>query len=285
MSVTLREGRPEDAQACGRICYEAFKSIADRHNFPCDFPNAESGIALTGMLLAHPGFYGVVAELDGRVVGSNFMDERSAIAGVGPITVDVGAQNQNIGGRLMQHVLDRAADRHFPGVRLVQAAYHARSLSLYTKLGYNTRETLSTIQGDPLNLRIPGYGVRVATAGDTEACNRLCVRVHGHDRKGELVDAIRQGNAKVVERAGRISAYTTAIAFFAHTVGETNEDVQALIGAARSFDGPGFLLPSRNGDLMRWCLGHGLRVVQQMTLMTIGLYNEPAGAWLPSILY
>jgi hypothetical protein len=89
----------------------------------------------------------------------------------------------------------------------------------------------------------------------------------------------------VVERTGRISGYTTAIAFFAHTIGETNEDVKALIGAARSFDGPGFLLPSRNAELMRWCLGRGLRVVQQMTLMTIGLYNEPAGAWLPSVLY
>ena len=26
-----------------------------------------------------------------------------------------------------------------------------------------------------------------------------------------------------------------------------------------------------------WCLDHGLRIVQQSTLMTIGLYNEPAG--------
>src|SRR5271155_1363273 len=109
MSFTLREGRPEDAQSCGRICYEAFKSIADRHNFPPDFPNAEAGVGLVRMLLANRGFYGVVAELDGRVVGSNFMDERSAVAGVGPITVDVGVQNQNVGGRLMQHVLDRAA--------------------------------------------------------------------------------------------------------------------------------------------------------------------------------
>src|ERR1700741_3501868 len=106
MSIALREGRPEDAQQCGRICYEAFKSIADRHNFPPDFPDAESGIALVSTLIKHPGFYGVVAELDGRVVGSNFMDERSAIAGVGPITVDVRVQNQNLGKQLMQHVLD-----------------------------------------------------------------------------------------------------------------------------------------------------------------------------------
>ena len=33
MNVTLRAGRPADAEACGRICYEAFKAIADQHNF------------------------------------------------------------------------------------------------------------------------------------------------------------------------------------------------------------------------------------------------------------
>lgn len=285
MSVTLRPGRVEDAAICGRICYEAFKSIAERHNYPPDFPNAEAGIALTGYLLKRPEIHSVVAELDGRVVGSNFMDERGVIAGVGPITVDPAVQDHGIGKKLMSAVLERAAQRKYPGVRLVQTAYHVRSLSLYTKLGYDTRETLSTMQGAPLNLTIPGYAVRAARATDSDACNRLCVRVHGHDRAGELRDALQDGSAMVVERGGRITGYTTGVAMFAHSVGETNEDLQALIGAARSFGGPGFLLPSRNAELMRWCLAHGLRVIQQMTLMTIGLYNEPAGAWLPSVLF
>jgi hypothetical protein len=49
--------------------------------------------------------------------------------------------------------------------------------------------------------------------------------------------------------------------------------------------GLGILVPARNADLLRWCLAQGLRIVQQSTLMTIGLYNEPAGAYLPSIVY
>ncbi len=98
-------------------------------------------------------------------------------------------------------------------------------------------------------------------------------------------DALRPGHAAIVERAGRITGYTSAIAFFGHTVGETNDDVKALIGAASAFAGPGFIVPTRNGDLMRWCLNKGLRIVQPMTLMTIGLYNEPAGAYLPSVFY
>jgi hypothetical protein len=44
-----------------------------------------------------------------------------------------------------------------------------------------------------------------------------------------------------------------------HTVCETTDDLKALISAARSIDGPGFLAPSRNGELLRWCFAKGLR--------------------------
>jgi hypothetical protein len=89
----------------------------------------------------------------------------------------------------------------------------------------------------------------------------------------------------VVEHDDRISGYSTGLANFAHTVGETNEDLKALIGAASEFAGPGILVPLGNSELVGWCLASGLRVVELMTLMTIGLYNEPAGSYLPSIHY
>jgi hypothetical protein len=127
--------------------------------------------------------------------------------------------------------------------------------------------------------------VRAASEADIEACNRLCLRIHGHERAGELADAVADGSASVVERSGRITGYATLIGFFGHAVGESAEDVKALIGAAEAIAGPGFLAPMRNGELMRWCLDKGLRVTQLMTLMSVGLYNEPSGAWLPSILY
>jgi hypothetical protein len=87
MDVMLRPARPEDANACGAICYEAFKTIASQHNFPPDFPSQQVAIELLRMLLSHPGFYAVVAEADCQIVGSNFLDERSTIAGLGPITI------------------------------------------------------------------------------------------------------------------------------------------------------------------------------------------------------
>ena len=61
--------------------------------------------------------------------------------------------------------------------------------------------------------------------------------------------------------------------------------MQALMASVDSFEGPGILVPSRNSVLFRWCLENGLRVVQPMTLMSTGLYNEPAGAWFPSVTF
>ena len=87
----------------------------------------------------------------------------------------------------------------------------------------------------------------------------------------------------LVEHDGRISGYATLIAFFGHAVGETNEDLKALIGSASEFLGPGFFLPTRNADLFRWCLAHGLHVAFQSVLMSFGLYSEPKGAFLPSV--
>jgi hypothetical protein len=186
---------------------------------------------------------------------------------------------------LMQAVMDRAREHNFPGIRLLQAAFHNRSLSLYTKLGFDVREPISAMQGPPIKRTVEHCVVRAAKEEDLAAANRVCERVHGHSRAGELRDGIREGTAVVVERHNRITGYASAFGYFGHAVAECNLDLKALIAAADGFGGPGILVPTRNSDLLRWCLENGLRVVHPMTLMTIGLYNEPAGAYLPSVLY
>ena len=42
MSIEIRPMKAEDVEACGRICYEAFREISDRHNFRPDFPTLPS---------------------------------------------------------------------------------------------------------------------------------------------------------------------------------------------------------------------------------------------------
>jgi predicted N-acetyltransferase YhbS len=283
--ILIRTATPEDIPVCGQICFDAFAAINAAHGFPCDFPKPQTAIGAISAMFSRPGFYCVVAEHDGRIVGSNCLDERSMIRGVGPISIDPTAQNLGIGRKLMQAVMDRANERNAPGVRLVQAAFHNRSLSLYASLGFDIREPLSCVQGKTLERSVPGCVVRPAKPDDEDACNALSRRIHGFHRGVELAEAIEQGTASVVERAGRVTGYTTHLAHFGHSTAETNLDLQALIASAESFAGPGIQVPSRNSSLLRWCLANGLHIVQPMTLMSTGLYNDPAGAWLPSILF
>ena len=285
MNASIRECQEEDSSSCGEICFTAFRTIADKHNFPPDFPSAEVATGMLAGLIAHPGFYGIVAELDGDIVGSNFLDERSTIAGLGPITVSPSIQNKAIGKELMLSVLDRAREKDFPGVRLLQVAYNNGSLSLYSKLGFNVQVPFAVMQGAPIPQKTLGYTVRSACEEDLGACNALCVHVHGHDRAGELSDAFQLGTATVVERDNRIVGYSTGLAFFGHSVAESNDGLKALISSAGRFQGPGILVPTTNHELFRWCLLNNLRVVHVMNLMTMGLYNHPNGSYLASVLY
>jgi ribosomal protein S18 acetylase RimI-like enzyme len=285
MNAKIRRATREDIEVCGEICYRAFCDLADHHNFPHEFPDLEAANGVVRSMISDPGHYGIVAELDGRIAGSNFMDERSTIAGIGPISVNPDVQDSGAGRAMMQHMLDRIVANRMPGVRLVQTAYNNRSLSLYAKLGFEIREPLSVMIGSPIKESVPGYQVRAATDADLDACNRLCTVVHGHDRAGELRDAIKEGTAAVVEHLGRITGYASAIGYAGHAVGGSNEELKALISAAPEFFGCGPLIPSRNGELLRWCYSKGLRLMQQMTLMSIGLYNEPRFPFIPSIIF
>ncbi len=283
--VVVRDARPEDADACGRIFYDAFMAIAGRHNFPVEPASPEFTRFVVGRMLGTEGYTGLVAERDGEPVGSLFVDDRTPIAGIGPVTVDPSSQDDGVGRALMEAALGHERERGAAGVRLVQTAYHYRSFALYAKLGFAVREPLSVLRGSPPAVSSPGRSVRPARADDVAACAEVCTRVHGHDRLPELLDAIGAGTAVVVERPGRISGYATGFGYGWHAVGETNEDLAALIGSAETILGLGILVPSRNTELLGWCLSNGLRIVQSSTLMTTGLYNEPTGAWLPSIAY
>lgn len=294
----LRPGVIDDAKEIGRIIFEAFSEIADKHGFPREFPNVETGINVATFFLSNPGFYSVVAEDlnqdSNKIIGSNFLDERSTlVAGVGPITIDLKSQDKGVGRLLMKNVMERARNKNYPAIRLLQASYHNRSLALYTRLGFDVREPISTLQGKAIQAEIPGKSVRRAKESDLEYCNAICKSIHGHDRNGELKDSIKQGIAKVVLTGNKITGYTSGLTYFNHSVGLANDDLKALIASEtaadtdmpESYGGPGILIPTRNAKLFRWCLDNKLRLVHQLTLMTVGMYNEPAGYYMPSILY
>ena len=288
-TVTLRPATQADAEACGRIIYEAFRQLAERHHFPPDFPSTEAGVGIARAFTTDPAIFGVVAESGGRVVGSNFLVEHDQIRGVGPITIDPAFQARGVGRRLMEAVIERG--RGSAGVRLVQDAFNTASMSLYASLGFEAREPLALVRGTPAGTGRPVTGDEVRPMGETDLddCAALCRKVHGIERTNELRGAIGRSQPLVLVRGGRVTAYASAPTFWPlnHGVAESEDDMRALlVGASRAATEPlCFLLPIRQAGFFRWCLAEGFRVVKPMTLMTTGMYQEPRGCYYPSVLY
>jgi len=284
--VSLREAEPADASRCAEIVFEAFGAIHDHHRFQRDFPALEAAAGLLDMFIAHPQVWGIVAEVDGQIVGSNFLDERSPIRGIGPITVAPEGQDSGVGRQLMEAALERGGDA--PGIRLLQDAFHMRSLALYESLGFDVKEPVAVVTGDPRQSASSDHEVRRLEDQDLDACGELCRTIHGYERTGELRDAKQAFTPFVALREGRIVAYASAVSFWPmnHGVAETAADMEALlVGAAALIDEPlAFLVPLRSA-LFRWSLDQKLRLVKPMNLMALGDYREPQGSWFPSVLY
>ena len=98
--ILIRCATAADAEICGKICYEAFTTLANKHNFPPDFPSEEVPVHVLSTMFSNPSFFCVVAEQNGKIAGSNCMYEAGIIAGIGPITIDSAVQNKSVGRQL-----------------------------------------------------------------------------------------------------------------------------------------------------------------------------------------
>jgi predicted N-acetyltransferase YhbS len=287
MSIVVRPIEQNDIEACGKIGYEAHKAISSAHGYPSEQPSEEYGIGVIKMCLANPNSWGILAEKQGKILGSIFLHKfpPSPVRVIGPLTVHPSAEG-GVGRALMDAALGQAKKQGNNQVRLVQSPSHIRSFVLYTKCGFALREPLFLMQGHPLKYRYNNYDVRpVQNDNDISACNELCRKEHGFSREGELRQAKDQGVACMIERNGDISAYAAGIGLFGHAVAKSNEDLKALISSAQAILGPGFFVPARNHELLNWLLQNGFRIAWPAGLMTLGPYQEPSISFLPSLAY
>jgi ribosomal protein S18 acetylase RimI-like enzyme len=284
--LQLVQATPEHVSELGRICYEAFKDIADRHNFPPDFPNAQHARFVLGMLVSRPDFYGVAALVDGEVAGSNFLSLTDEVAGVGPITVDCAFQGRNVGRKLMQAVIDYARDHNIERVRLLQDGFNMLSISLYASLGFDTKHAVAFMRLAPAGK--PDPSVRPVEPRDLDALDALCRRNYKSSRRNELASALQAGFTPFTrQRDGRLTGYLIP-GIFGHGVAETDADAIAIASqAARAVtpDRAYCCCPLDEGSTFRAFLQAGCRTIKIMNLMALGPYEQPDTVWLPSVLY
>ncbi len=288
MDIHIRSMKQEDVEICGLLCYQAFKNSADRHNFRPDHPSLEFSIQLAQSSFANPQIFSIVAESDGRIIGSNYLSEYDIVRAVGPLSVDPNAQSEGAGRELMKAVIERGT--RSKSIRLVQDAFNQASLSLYASLGFDVKEPLVMLEGRVKGDVPSNIEIRPLQEKDFAECAELCRRVHGIERTGEMKNTPPFLTSFVAVRDRRISAYASAPHFWAlnHAVAESEKDMQALLAGVGNMSGErpiSFLLPTRQTDLFRWCLNKGMRVIKPATLMAMGEYQEPYGYYLPSVGY
>jgi predicted N-acetyltransferase YhbS len=289
MSFMIRPIEQNDAESCGKIGYEAHKAISSAHGYPSEQPSEEFGIGLIRRLLGNPNSWGVLAERQGKTLGSIFLHRfpPSPVAVIGPLTVDPSAEG-GVGRILMDAALTQARKQKHDQVRLVQSPSHIRSFVLYTKSGFTLREPLFLMEGQPIkggNTTSSAKVHLVSDDNDISVCNKLCKSVYGFSREMELRQAKDQGVATMIEQGGVITGYAAGIGIFGHAVAKSNEELKALIANASAILGPGFFAPARNHELINWLLENGFQIGWPANLMTIGPYREPQTPFLPSLAY
>jgi GNAT superfamily N-acetyltransferase len=289
MSLMIRPIEQNDVEICGKIGYEAHKTISFAHGYPSEQPSEEFGIGLIRRLLGNPNSWGVLAERQGKTLGSIFLHKfpPSPVAVIGPLTVHPSAEG-GVGRMLMDAALTQARKQNHDQIRLVQSPSHIRSFVLYTKSGFTLREPLFLMQGQPLKggNNTSSANVRlVRDDNDISVCNEHCKSVYGFSREMELRQAKDQGVATMIERDGVITGYAAGIGIFGHAVAKSNEDLKALIANACAILGPGFFAPARNHEVINWLLENGFQIGWPANLMTIGPYQEPLTPFLPSLAY
>ena len=286
MAIEIVPAKVEHVAELGRICYEAFKDISDKHHFPTDFHSAAFARQIMGMLIQRETEYGVTAMVDGQPAGSNFLLTADEVAGLGPISVEVSLQGRGVGRALMQSVIDHGRSSGIVMIRLLQDAFNMTSLALYASLGFDTKHPVALMDVAPGEE--PDPTVRPVTPDDLPVIEEMSRGIYRANRRGEVGSNIGgpfQPFAR--ERNGRIVGYYT-LGMLGHGVAETEDDMFALLReVARQAppDARRCLLPIREGSLYRRCLEAGFRNVKVMNLMALGPYEEPEGVWLPSVLY
>ncbi|WP_193213001.1 GNAT family N-acetyltransferase [Luteolibacter marinus] len=284
MAIELVPATEEAIPRLSDICHRAFSALHDRFGIERDIPTPEVGEMILSQTVKRPDYTGIMAVLHGKVVGSNFLTFVDEVAGVGPITVDPDLQSKGIGRQLMQWAIDESRRRGIRQVRLFQEALNTASLSLYTSLGFEWRDSAALMQAMPA--AEDDDAVRPMGPADLPAVAELSRRAYGYSRAGDAGQLLEwQVPGFLMLRDGEPVAYLFAT-LFGHAAAVSNVELLALVAqAARQLPPPlaRFICPLSRPGLHREALAAGHRTVKMLSYMSLGDYVPPAGAQFPSI--
>ena len=213
MSAVIRPLTQGDLPAARRILRTAFGTFLgapDPENFWADLDYVYGRFAAE-----HVASF--AAEIDGELVGSNFVTKWGSVEFFGPITVRPDRQTQGIGKDLVEAVssqLDAWGTRHAGLFTFPQSAMH---LALYQKFGFNARFLTAIMAAPARSLERAGPWSRYSELTENErdatekSCRELTEKIYeGLDLSAEIrtVAAIGLGDTILLwETPSRLAGF------------------------------------------------------------------------------
>jgi len=290
----------DDVRKAADICQEAFDTFNPSVGLDPEFPPHDVPFHVLGNA-CHPGFIGFVAiNNEKQIVGSNLIDLREEVAGIGPISVTTCCHNSGVGRLLMKACMKAAAEKGIRSVRLHAIANNKKSFSLYLDLGFNPICTCGEYVGFCQLKPLEGFRAEPLSDHIVEPCNALHLRVCGFDRRKTISSMIADGphpQAVVFDMSGKVVAYTTGTYPGGHTVADSTEALKALlifqsrqvqeaITAGALIPPITIFVPHDYPEVMRWLACNGFRLSRQTLHMGYGHHQKPVnGVYLSSINY
>lgn len=307
-SITLRAMTEADVEAAAAICNKAFNAFNESVGLPPEFPPTEVVDVPLGLFKdavnKSPDIQTFVAlNAAGEVIGSNMVDLRDGVAGIGPISVQPGTQNAGAGRMLMQAVMNAAAEAGVESVRLVQISSNSKSFSLYLSLGFDPICTIGEyVAPEGCTAGAPsGFECAPIDESTVAACDALHQRIVGVARAKEI-ESLAAGPMPtcVVKDAasGEVVAFTTGSYVLGLTVSASEDALKALLvfqskkvisirNAGAPLPPVSVHVPHDRPAVARWLARNGFRLNRHATLMSYGPHPtvRADGIYLPSILY
>ena len=231
----IRAPTAADVEAISQQTHTSFNSFNESVGLPLEFPTIELTRWVMQDCFEHD--VGLVAVTkDGEILGSVFNQEcdiNGGAVGCGPWSAKWALTQQGIGRRLVQEIVATSIRHGAKSIRLMQISANLTSYSLYTSLGFVSREMVSVweffLSDDAITEAIKegvkeGYTTRRMVEADLITCDALHKDALGITRVVTLTNSVRDQSPTaevhlvVLNQYGKIIGYNTGMSVVSHSM-------------------------------------------------------------------
>lgn len=210
--TTIRDMTKDDVEGVGVVLFDAFTAASERYRYAPRFRTREEALALAWAMFRYPAMDVLVAEAEGRVVGSCGLNLRGSNGGIGPVSIDPGFHGKGTGRELLAAATDRGSSLR--SLRALQESFNPASFVMGYALGYLPVATVLELHrkggsGPPPE---PCDQIDVLTPADVDELADFDAPRSRFDRRVDLAHFARWGSILVYRSGSRIRGYLSCLA-------------------------------------------------------------------------